>query len=285
MVNHASPLITRIAPSPTGFFHLGTARTAYFNWLAARASGGLFYLRVDDTDATRNDPRFVAVIHQAMDYLDLGCDACFTQSGRTDRHRQLAQQLLQAGRARMLDGAVVLNHAYPVAPGQTAFVDCAVGSVPATQMDHDFLKTMVLLKSNGAPTYHFASVVDDIDYKVNVKQLALFNALDAPAPQFAHVGLLHDLATGKKLSKSAGAPSLLDYRDQGVRADAMCNFLLRLGWGPSQDDQSTAMLDRDRALALFLTGGRMRGASAKVDFQKLQSLNRKYSNRAASLAG
>lgn len=282
------PFITRIAPSPTGFLHLGTARTAYFNWLAARASGGRFLLRIDDTDSSRNDDAFVDVIYRALDYLGLDYDATFKQSDRRDRYAQVAAGLVARGRAAHRDGAIFLAHPLALSPHLTAVADIAVGSIPVTQADHDFVANMVLIRSDGMAGYHFASVVDDIDTGVNyvlrgadhisntIKQVALYLALDAPLPQYAHVGLLHDQATGKKLSKSTGAKSLLDYQADGVDSDAILNFLLRMGWGPKIDDKSTALLPRDRALQLFLGGGNLRGASAKADFQKLASLDRKY---------
>lgn len=284
----ATPYITRIAPSPTGYFHLGTARTALFSWLAARASGGRFLLRIDDTDASRNNDAFLAVIYQAMDYLGLDYDATFKQSDRRDRYAQVAADLVAKGRAVHRDGAVFLSHPLVLNPGFTSVADAAVGSIPVTQADHDFVVNMVLLKSDGMATYHFASVVDDIDTGVNfvirgadhisntVKQAALYLALDAPLPKYAHVGLLHDQLTGKKLSKSTGAKSLLDYQADGIHPDAMCNFLLRMGWGPKVDDKTTALITRDRALQLFLDGGNLRAASAKADFQKLAALDRRY---------
>jgi glutamyl/glutaminyl-tRNA synthetase len=285
---NSTHFITRIAPSPTGYFHLGTARTAYFNWLAARASGGRFLLRIDDTDRLRNNDAFLDVIYQALDYLGLDYDQTFKQSDRADRHLQVAQDLLKQGRAVARDGAIFLDHPLDKSPSFQYFTDDAVGKVAVTQADHDFVRNMVLIKSDGTPTYHFASVVDDIDHGVNyvlrgadhisntVKQAALYLALGAPLPRYGHVGLLHDHATGKKLSKSTGAPSLLDYKTQDIDPDAMCNFLLRLGWGPKVDDKSTAVLPRARALDLFLAGGKLRAASAKADFTLLQSLDRKY---------
>lgn len=277
---------TRIAPSPTGYFHLGTARTAYFNWLAARASGGRFLLRIDDTDQARNNPACVDIIYQAMGYLGLDYDDSFFQSQRTARYRQVADDLLRQGRAVLRDGACFLQHALPT--DFTGFVDGAVGTVRATQADHDAIANLVLIRSDGNPTYHFANVVDDLDYNINfvlrgadhisntVRQIALYDALGHTPPRYAHVGLLHDWRSGKKISKSANAPSLLDYRDQGIDSDAMCNFLLRLGWGPQKDDKSTAMLSRDAALQLFLSAGNLRGAASKVDFDKLASFDRKY---------
>jgi glutamyl-tRNA synthetase len=137
-------------------------------------------------------------------------------------------------------------------------------------------------------------VVDDIDYGINLiirgndhtnntmKQIALYEAiaeaLEMPVvlPKYAHVGLLCDLKTGKKLSKSDGATSLLDYQAQGIDPDAMNNFLLRLGWGPKVDDKTTAVLPKARAMELFLTAGNLRGQHSKVDFAKLNSFDKKY---------
>lgn len=281
-----TPLVTRIAPSPTGHFHLGTGRTAYFNWLAARASAGTFILRIDDTDQARNQADKLAVIYQAMDYLKLDFDHTFKQSDRLDRYAQVAGQLLDQGRAVRKAGAVFLS--CPLPADVVGFQDAAAGAVPLTALDRDCIDKLVLLRSDGMPTYHFANVVDDMDHGVNLvlrgadhicntmRQVALYHALGAPLPSYAHVGLLHALDTGKKLSKSAGAPSILDYRDQGVDPDALCNFLLRLGWGPRVDDRSTTVIDRDRAQQLFLSGGRMRAAASKVDFQMLTKLDRRY---------
>ncbi len=284
--------VTRIAPSPTGYLHLGTARTAYFNWLAARATGGSFLLRIDDTDASRNNDAFVDIIYQAMDYLKLDYDQSFKQSDRAARYRQVADRLVDRGRARRQDGAIFLNHPLP---GDAQVRDLAVGQIKATALDFDTVQSMVLVKSDGMATYHFANVVDDLDHGVNLvlrgadhisntlRQVAVYLALDAMPPLYAHVGLLHDLATGKKLSKSTGAPSLLDYRDSGVDPDAMCNFLLRLGWGPKVDDRSAVVLPRHKALGLFLDGGKLRAAASKVDFAALAKLDRRY--KAAKSAG
>lgn len=283
-----TPYITRIAPSPTGFFHLGTARTAYFNWLAARATGGKFLLRIDDTDGARNQDAFVDVIYQAMDYLKLDYDFTFKQSDRKDRYAQAAHDLLAKGRAVARDGAIFLDCPLGDTGAATGFDDKAVGRVAACAADRDAVANMVLIKSDGMATYHFANVVDDIDHGVTfvirgsdhipntMRQVALYLAMDALPPSYAHVGLLHDHTTGKKLSKSTGAKSLLDYQADGIDADAMCNFLLRMGWGPKVDDKTTAVLPRDRALALFLAGGNLRGSSSKADFAKLANLDRRY---------
>lgn len=284
-----TPQTTRIAPSPTGYFHLGTARTAYFNWLTARHTGGKFILRIDDTDTKRNNPEFTKVIHDAMAYLKLDHDETFSQSDRFDRYRAAAEQLVAKGLARR-DGAAFLFD-LPIEKmavvGTHYATDQTGVEFRITEIDREYISKMPLIKSDGTPTYHFASVVDDMDYGVTkiirgvdhipntVRQIILFGALGAVVPTFCHVGLLHAMG-GKKLSKSTGAASLLDYRDQGVDPDAMCNFLLRMGWGPREDNKANEIIKRDRAPSMFCEGGRPRGAQSKVDLAKLASLDKKY---------
>lgn len=275
---------TRIAPSPSGYFHLGTARTAYFNWLAARATGGRFILRIDDTNTSKSHQQYVDLIYDAMGYLGLDHDATFRQSDRLDRYNQVVDDLIARDKAVRQDGAVFLRHTLVA----DRFTDRALGVVKVQKIDTDFIANMVLMKSDGMPTYHFANVIDDIDYDINfvirgndhtnntMKQIALYEAIGGAIPQYAHLGLLCDLTTGRKLSKSDGAKSLMDFKDEGIDSDAMLNFLLRLGWGPRVDDKSTSMLPRDRALQLFLDQGNLRGQHAKVDFAKLNSFDKKF---------
>jgi glutamyl-tRNA synthetase len=274
--------ITRVAPSPTGDFHLGTARTAYFNWLAARATGGRFLLRIDDTDTARNDPASVGVIHDSMDWLGLDYDDTFTQSRRLDRYRAVADDLVARGQAEVAwNGGILLKDAKA-----TAWHDMVSGDMTPSDDSMDLAAGQVIVKSDGMPVYHFASVVDDIDSGVNLvirgkdhmtntfRHTAIYHALGAPLPTFAHVGLI--TLGKKKMSKRDSAASLLGYRDDGISPDAVLNFVLRMGWGPSIDDKTTALLPRDRALALFLDGGRMRAAPSAFDAQRLASLDRKY---------
>lgn len=274
--------ITRIAPSPTGLMHLGTARTAYFNWLAARASGGRFILRIDDTDAARNDEAAVAVIDEGLAWLGLDHDERFRQSDRADAYAAAAQRLLDDGRAyRAENGAVLL------APGFDASWLANDGkAMTPTDKERALADDQVLIRGDGAPVYHFASVVDDaekgitliirgVDHVTNTfRQAAIFRALGAEPPRFAHVGLITQ--GGKKMSKRDGAASLLAYRDAGYDPDAVLNALLRMGWGPSVDDKSAAILPRERALELFITGGRMKPSPAGFDLNKLDWFDRKY---------
>ena len=276
---------TRIAPSPTGDFHIGTARTAYFNWLAAKASGGRFLLRIDDTDTARNDPASIAVIYDSLDWLGLKPDAIFRQSGRINRYARVAADLFDQGLAMRADnGAILIKNG-----ASTSWHDMIQGNRDPGAAAHDLACNQVLIKADGQAVYHFASVVDDIDMGVNLvirgmdhdtntwRHAGLYAALGADLPVFAHVGLMTQ--GGKKISKRDDAASLLRYRDDGIDADAMLNFLLRIGWSPYQDDKSTSLIGRDRAVEMFLDHGKMRSSPAALDLAKLHSFDRKYKAR------
>lgn len=279
---------TRIAPSPTGDMHLGTARTAYFNWLAARASGGKFILRIDDTDQNRNDQSHIDVILQTMDWLGLDYDDLVYQSSRFDLYKQVAQNLIAKDLAKILDnGAIALVTDNVTIP--TSWHDEIAGDVAITQTNLDQINNTILIKADGAPTYNWSTVVDDIDLGINyvirghdhitntARHIVLYSALGYDLPKFAHVGLIH--SKKKKLSKRDGAASMLYYRDQGYDPDAMLNFMLRLGWGPKTDDKSMKIIDKDRAVSLFLDYGNMRSQPSNMDLQLLDSYDRKYKAR------
>jgi glutamyl-tRNA synthetase len=273
--------VTRIAPSPTGDMHIGTARTAYFNWLLARASGGRFLLRIDDTDPKRSDPAYTQVVLDVMAYLGLDYDQLVYQSQRFDFYRSWLIRVPN----RLKDGAVLLDLTGS-SDLPSSWTDEIAGPVPITANDIAGTDGLVLLRSDGTPTYHWASVVDDINLGITfvlrgsdhisntAKQVILFNWLDRPLPKFAHVGLIAH--QGKPLSKRDGAASMLHYRNAGYDPDAVLNFLARLGWGPKVDDRSTTMLPRDRMLQLFLAGGNLRSSQANLDLAKLEALDRKY---------
>jgi glutamyl-tRNA synthetase len=292
---------TRFAPSPSGDLHLGGCRTAYFNWLAARASGGKFILRIDDTNPEKNKPEYVDVILGVMDWLKLDYDEIYYQSKRFDRYREMAEYLINQGKAKRLDdGAVVLCpesiHWTSIAEflgakptGECLWHDEIAGWIKITAEDWAAIENLVLMRSNDTPTYHFASCVDDMDTGVNYilrgvdhisntsRQIYILAALAKsfePAPKFAHVGLIH--FEGRKLSKRDGSASMLYYKEKGYHPEAMLNFMARLCWGPTVDDKTTKMLPRERMLELFLTGGKMKSSPANMDMAKLDSFDRKY---------
>ena len=157
--------ITRIAPSPTGDMHIGTARTAYFNWLAARASGGEFYLRIDDTDQSRNKPEHIKTIIDTMDWLGLDYAGQIYQSKRFGMYKLFAEILMGSNWAEKKDGAIVLKVKYSsVFP--KCWTDETIGDVAITDDDITNMDGMVIIKSDGSPSYNFCSIVDDMETRV-----------------------------------------------------------------------------------------------------------------------
>jgi len=274
---------TRIAPSPTGDMHVGTARTAYFNWLAARATGGKFLLRIDDTDLARSKPEFVEVIKDTMMWLGLTWDELVFQSQRFDRYKAALSVILN--NVVIEEGAIKLR-LYDHSGLPTTWRDMVVGDVKITGTDLADMDGMVLIKSDGSPSYNWASVVDDFDSRINLvirgtdhvtntsKQVVLWHLMGATIPEFAHIGLIAQ--GGKPLSKREGAASMMFYRDKGYDPDAVLNFLARMGWSPSVDDKTTKMLPREKLLNMFFSGGRMRSSLANMDLAKLEAFDRKY---------
>lgn len=291
-----APARTRVAPSPTGHVHLGTVRTALHNLLAARASGGTFLLRIDDTDAARNDQAHVDLIHQSMDRLGLAPDDMFHQSARRAAHLAAAQHLLSAGLA-VHDGDAIrmAPDARSLAPPQ--FFDLASGVcvISATFLDQS--DGLVLVRSDGSPTYHFASIVDDITSGINLilrgmdhlsnvsKQVIIARALaasDYPGAQvfcdqvaFAHVGLI--LKDGRKLSKRDNDSNLTHYLDAGIPPQALLQWSLGLGWGhpDPQFDRAWPLIALSDMPTLFSQGG-LRASNCSLDLGKLNSITRKW---------
>ena len=280
--------------------HIGTARTALFNWLVARATGGRFILRIDDTDTERNLPEAVDPIFDGLLWLGLEWDELHRQSDRTALYRTYASRILDAGLAAYTDnGAMVLRWQ---SRWTRVWKDEIGGErVITDRMIEQIDGQLVLLRGGdklGQATYQFASILDDylmgvnyiirgVDHIANTgKQVAIWASLNEidlenadhrasrKLPSFAHVGLI--LKDGKKLSKRDGASSLLDYRDKGYDPDAIFNFLLRMGWGPKRDDASSTFMDKQVAKSLFLKGGSMRSANANFDQRKLDFYDRRY---------
>jgi len=280
---------TRIAPSPTGDMHLGTARTAYFNWLMARASGGKFILRIDDTDLARNDQKHIDIILETMEWLGLTYDELEYQSKRIDVYYRATNDLVKKGFTTTLENGAIAVNLSSVIDFPTTWRDEISGDINITSTNHDQTDGMILIKGNGYPGYNWASVVDDVDLGVDYiirghdhitntsSQAILYKLLDKPLPKFAHVGLIH--ANKKKMSKRDGAASMMQYKADGYDPDALLNFMLRLGWGPTIDDKTTKTIDKDRALELFINGGRMRSAPSNLDTAMLNSYDRKYKAR------
>ena len=274
----------RFAPSPTGQVHIGNIRAAIFNWLFARHNNGAFLLRVEDTDRERSTPEAVKAVLGALEWLGLTYDdAPVYQSTQLDRHRQAAESLLAKG------------HAYREDKGGTGQGECIVFRMPGTDMSfHDEvkgslhkaaadMKDFVIVRSDGSPVFHLANVVDDItmgithvirgdDHVENTyRHVALFQALDAPVPKYAHLPMIVN-AQGKPYSKRDGAAYVGDFREKGFLGEALFNSLALLGWSPGDDREK---MTRQEMIAAF-TLERVKSGPAQMDLKKLTHLNGLY---------
>ncbi len=309
-------VVTRFAPSPTGFLHIGGARTALFNWLFSRHHGGKFLLRIEDTDRARSTTEAVAAILDGLDWLGLKWDDDVVyQFARAERHAQVARELLARGHAykcfatpeeldAMRQAARAAGHsmrydgrwrdrdpaeAPPGAPyvirlraptdGLTTVNDLVQGEVT---VENAQLDDMVLLRSDGTPTYMHSVVVDDHDMAIThvirgddhltnaFRQKQLYEACGWEPPQFAHIPLIHG-PDGAKLSKRHGAQAVGDYRDMGYLPEALRNYLLRLGWAHGDAE----IIPTEQAIEWFDLDAVGR-SPARFDFAKLQNLNGHY---------
>ena len=267
----------RFAPSPTGYLHVGGARTALFNWLFARHEGGQFLLRIEDTDKARSTDEHTQVILDGLKWLGLDWDGPpVFQGARLTRHQQVADQLLTAGKAYMEEDAIRLR----VPPGELSWDDAVHGRISFKGED---IRDFVILRSDRSPLYNFAVVVDDIDMQVThvlrgddhisntPKQLAVYRALGAQLPIFGHVPMIHG-PDGKKLSKRHGATAVGDYQHLGILPEAMRNFLALLGWSPGGDREIMSM---EELRNLFSLGGILK-KPAVFDTTKLEWMNGQY---------
>jgi glutamyl-tRNA synthetase len=236
----SSEIRLRFAPSPTGYLHVGGARTALFNWLYARKVGGKFLLRIEDTDRERSSEAHTQVILDGLTWLGLDWDEeVVFQGARVARHREVADQLLAAGHAYREEGAL----RFRMPQGEIAWTDFVHGPISFQGED---IKDWVILRSDRTPTYNFSVVVDDIDMRIThvmrgddhvantPKQIGVYRALSVPLPAFGHVPMVHGM-DGKKLSKRHGATAVGDYQQLGILPEALRNFLALLGWNPGDD--------------------------------------------------
>ncbi|MEE8202001.1 MAG: glutamate--tRNA ligase [Candidatus Acidoferrales bacterium] len=312
-------LRVRFAPSPTGYLHVGGARTALFNWLFARRLGGTFILRIEDTDVDRSRPELTEAVLEALKWLELDWDeGPYFQSQRLESYRALAQQLRQSGHAypcfcppeeleqrrqaaekrgqpwkydgrcrRLSPQEAAARQDQPHAlrfrvpeGGQTAFEDLVYGRVAVA---HEEIEDFVLLRSDALPTYHLGVVADDLEMRIShvirgadhlpntPKQILLYQALERPAPLFAHVPLI--LGPDRtRLSKRHGATSVTAYRDDGFLPEAFRNFLALLGWSPGDDTESMPTQELIRRFSLQ----QVSRTNAVFDRSKLEWFNAEY---------
>jgi glutamyl-tRNA synthetase len=267
----------RFAPSPTGYLHVGGARTALFDWLFARKNQGTFILRIEDTDVERSSEDMTRGILDAMTWLGLHWDeGPYYQSRRLELYRETAERLVNDGFAYHDEGAI----RFRVPKGAVTYNDAVFGEI---SVESDTIENFVLLRSDKHPTYHLSVVVDDIDMRIShvirgadhisntPKQILLYRALGASLPVFAHLPLI--LGPDKtRLSKRHGATSVMAYQEQGIVPEAMRNFLALLGWAPGNDQEMFS--DEELIQAFSLPG--ISKANAVFNPEKLAWFNAQY---------
>ena len=268
----------RFAPSPTGVLHIGGARTALYNWLLARGSGGGLVLRIEDTDRERSTPENVELILDALRWLGLDWDeGPVSQWERRERHSEAVAQLLESGHAYEDEGAVRFR---VPDEGEISFQDAVLGEITNP---YSAIKDFVIQRSDGSPLYNLAVAVDDRDMGIThvvrgqdhvsntPRQLMLLRALGAEPPVYAHIPLLHG-PEGKKLSKRHGAASVQAVRDDGYLPEAVRNYIALLGWGY---DESTTFMTTGELVERFALE-RVSKNPAVFDEQKLRWMNGRY---------
>ena len=305
---------TRFAPSPTGYLHIGGVRTALFNWLYARHHGGTYVLRIEDTDRERSTEEAIQVILDGLSWLELSADeGPFFQTHRYDRYREVIAQLLEQGDAyhcycskEELDEMRATQMANKEKPrydgrcrnlteprpgadsvvrfktpleGEVSFDDLVRGPI---NFQNSELDDLVLVRTDGNPTYNFSVVVDDMDMEMThvirgedhinntPRQINIYKALGAEPPRYGHVPLIMG-ADGGRLSKRHGAVSVLHYRREGFLPEALLNYLVRLGWSHGDKELFTV----DEMIELFDISDVNKAAST-FNMDKLTWLNQQY---------
>jgi glutamyl-tRNA synthetase len=298
-----SSVRVRFAPSPTGFFHIGSARTALFNWLYARHTGGTFILRIEDTDKERNSEEFLNLIYDSLTWLGLNWDegpkvggdfGPYRQSERGDIYKQYVQRLLDGGRAYEKDGAIwfkLLGDRYEVFDEHrkktvtkvkvppVVIEDQIRGRVERVE-DEDF----VIVRSDGNPVFHLVNVVDDIAMKVThiirgedhlsntSKHVHLYEGFGTPPPAFAHIPLILKQNGPGKMSKRDQGALIEEYQRRGYIPEALVNFLCLLGWNPGDDREKMPIAE---IIRLFDLPG-VNQSNARFDDKKLAHMNMAY---------
>lgn len=286
----------RFAPSPTGYLHIGGARTALFNWLYARHTGGKFILRIEDTDTVRNTQEAVDVILEGLRWLGIDWDegplsgsdrdACkgdfgpYFQSQRSDIYREKIEELKSKGFAYDRDGAVY----FKMGREATLIEDLVVGQVRRELTDREAQDPdFVIVRSDGQPVFHLVNVIDDLlmgithvirgeDHLTNTaKHIALFRAFGAEPPQYAHIPLILN-SDGSKMSKRDEGASLMAYPEMGYLPEALINQLVLLGWTPGDNKEIVSVEEIIRSFDLC----QVHRSNARFDMNKLKSINYEY---------
>ncbi|MDP3730147.1 MAG: glutamate--tRNA ligase [Candidatus Omnitrophota bacterium] len=268
----------RFAPSPTGYLHIGSARTALFNWLYARHNKGAFILRIEDTDKERSKPEFLEEILASLKWLFMTWDGELTfQSQRFDIYKKYADMLVEKGLAYLEGPAIIFK---VEKSKKVAFEDMIRGRV---EFSTDDIKDQVLMKSDGTPTYNFACVVDDHEMQIThvirgddhisntPKQVMLYEALGLGLPKFAHIPMILS-KDGGRMSKRHGATSIFEYKNMGFLPEALVNYLSLMGWAPGNDVE---ILPIEEIVKLFDVKD-VNKTGAIFDMDKLSWINGQY---------
>jgi glutamyl-tRNA synthetase len=277
-----SEVRVRFAPSPTGFLHIGSARTALFNWLFARHENGKFFLRIEDTDKERSKPEFLEEIVSSLRRLGMDWDGDIVfQSKRTEHYRKTAEELIAKGLALRQDQAIFFR-----APkeGKLGFNDLLHGRIEFDLAQHPSLaEDLVIFKSDGSPTYNFAVVCDDAemgithvirgdDHIMNTpKQTPLYEALGYPKPVFCHIPLILG-PDRSRMSKRHGATAIREYLEEGFLPEAIMNYLALLGWSPGNNQE---IIGREELVEKFDLS-RVLKTGAVFGRDKLEWMNGQY---------
>ncbi len=266
----------RFAPSPTGYLHIGGARTALFNWMYARAQSGKFVLRIEDTDIHRSKKEYVDEILESMKWLGLDWDEIYFQSERFDIYQQYAQQLLSQGVAYKDGDAIILK----IPDTDVRIYDIIRGEIT---FDSSLIKDQVLIKSDGSPAYSFACVLDDYlmgithiirgeDHISNTpKQVLICHALGITPPKYAHLPLILG-EDGERLSKRNGAVAVSEYKSMGFLPEALVNYLMLLGWSPGNNQEIMSLSSAIKRFSIK----KINKAAAIFSMEKLKWINSQY---------
>jgi glutamyl-tRNA synthetase len=293
---HTSGVRVRFAPSPTGYLHIGGARTALFNWFYAKHTGGTFVLRIEDTDQARNTQEAVDVILNGLRWLGLewdegpttgaaggpskGDSGPYFQSQRMDIYKRRVQELIDKGKAYEFEGAIKFR----MEREAITIPDLVVGNVRRELTDREILDPdFVIFRSDGQPVFHFVNVVDDLEMKIThvirgedhlsntAKHLALFRAFGVEPPQYGHIPLILNI-DGTKMSKRDTGASLQTYIDGGYTPEAIVNYLYLLGWSPKENRE---IMPIEEVIKMFDLPQILRH-NARFDIDKLHWVNGEY---------
>ena len=279
---------TRFAPSPTGYLHVGGARTALFNWLFARQQGGSFVLRIEDTDKERNTEEARLAIFEGMSWLGMDWDegpdkggdfGPYYQSERNEIYNRYFEQLVRADRVYEEDGAWRFRFERKT----VTMHDLVCGEVTIDYRDESNTPDMVVKRSDGSYVFHFVNVVDDLEMKIShvirgedhlmntPKHLQLIEAFGCSAPAYAHIPLILN-ADGSKMSKRDEGAAVGDYQKQGYLPAAVTNFLALLGWNPKTEDEVFSVSELIERFSLE----QVNRAPARFDIEKCQWMNQQH---------